>query len=368
MKKHQYQYIYDQDIIKKTYRLNGYVSLPLFFDFTFEDIKNNVTFTKSLIDPFIILYQKEKSEISEICYKLFNKNLLLKDSLFYLSSGNDKDILLKNIEKLMIHTYYHIIHNNNNLIIPLPSYYNVANDFLILHYFLESLSFPHLSFIFVSNDYHLLSIFDNNIKTNDIYWVEGEFDKFTYQLFMPNREYRVAGNWINIFKILEHKNAHHYGIIDKDGFLLENKKDLIFSDKIFFSRYAECENIWLSEEILNIFQKNIKTFSKTTFIKEVIELANMDKELTTQRFINRQNKLKVLGYPYNNENQVKNVINKYYKSIDNNDYNFILLYYDNKAIFNLLLKRISCKNIKMFYDMTLKIKKDIIALKINPII
>ena len=25
MKKHQYQYIYDQDIIKKTYKLNGYV-------------------------------------------------------------------------------------------------------------------------------------------------------------------------------------------------------------------------------------------------------------------------------------------------------------------------------------------------------
>lgn len=368
MKKYKYQYIYEQDIMKEKYQVDGYVLLPLFTDFNFNEIKNNSISSHILIDPFITFYYDNINEISEICYKIFEKNLLLKDSIFYLTSIDEKHTMLKNIEKLIIYTYYKISNSNTKLIIPLSSYNNIVNDFFVFNNFLESLSFSELSFIFISNDRHLISIFDKNIENNDIYWVEGEFDKFTYNIFMPDKEYKVAGNWMNIFKILEYKNDNHYGIIDKDGFLTNNKKYLTFGDNLFFSKYSECENLWLSEEILNIFQKNNKSFSKNDFLKDVIELAKKDQKSTIQRFINRQVKLKSLGYPYNNDDIVKKVVKIYSESINSNNYNSILSYYDNKSIFNLLLKRISCKNIKTFYELISKLKKDIRALKINPII
>lgn len=368
MTNHKYKYIYQQDLIKNPYTNDDYVSLPLFFDFNFNDVKNNLISSKFFIDPFMLLYQEKSNEISEICFQVLGKKLLIKDSTFYLLSDDNKSSNLKNIEKLMIYTYYEISTNKRNFIIPLPSYNNVISDYFIFKQFLDSLPFINLSFIFSSNDIHLLSIFNTHILDHDIYWIEGEFDQFTYKFFMPEKEYKIAGNWSNIFKILEHKNKHHYGIIDKDGFLLENKKRLSFGEQIFFSKYSECENLWLSEDILNVFENNIKSFSKKVFMEEVISLSKADKEVTMQRFINRQDKLRELGYPYNNEDIVKNVINKYYKSINENNYNYIISYYDNKTIFNLLLKRISCKNIKMFYELMSKLKKEIIRLKINPII
>lgn len=364
--KNQYKYVYTSDILKNTYNEKDFVLLPLFIDFDFYDIKSGLIPLSLLLDPFLELYEKNKNELNDICYHIFKKNLIINNQIFCLSSEENKAIPLKGIEKLVIFAYYKIKNGSKKITIPFCSAYkNINNPFYLIN-FIESLNINDLFINFISDDKVWLSLYNQDIKTDDIYWVEGDFDKFTYSFFMPQHTYEIAGNWLNIIKILEKNNNCHYGIIDKDGFSYESRNQFTFYRKIFLSRYSECENIWMRKDILNIFEQKVKGFSSIDFQKEVIQNAQNDKDNTIHRFNNRQIKLKELYYPYHKNSE--KIVDKYELALQKADYDSILSFYDNKALFNLLLKRISCKNIKAFYELVKKLKKQIRRLEINPII
>lgn len=361
----KYEYVYEPNIINHLYNRDGYLSIPLFIDFDFNDIKNSSIPSYMMIDPFLSLYKNNKNEVSSIANNIFGKDIIIKNDKFYLYSESEKEKDIKNIDKLIIFTIFHINKGNRKFIIPFHSSYNNINNPFYFKQFIDALNIKDIYITFISDDKDWLSIYNHTINHHNLYWVEGEFDKFTYNFFMPDNKYKIAGNWLNIIRIIEIGNVHHYGIIDKDGFSALTRDELL-SNNILLSKYAECENIWMIESILNVFEKNVHNFSKNDFKNDLIKYAEIDKEDTINRFINRQRKLEELGYPYH-KNTVY-ITDKYKQDLDRKNYDSILTFYDNKAMFNLLLKRLSCKNIKSFYELVNKIKKQIKILNITPVI
>lgn len=363
----KYQYIFEKNITKEKHIIKSYINLPLIIDVAFNDLKNSQSFNLPLIDPFINYFNKNSDTINKICADIFNGEIVNQDNQFYLNSFTNKKInILKKIDKVILIMFFELYNNNDKIIINLSKQNIEEMPPFYIHEFLKNhiKSNKYISIIFISDDADWISIFDNDIKINDIFWVEGEIDLFTYKYFIPKNEYKIARGWLNILNILKRNNKYHYGIIDKDGFKIDIKKDF---SKLYLSKYSECENIWLSEKIINIFNSHIKKFSGEIFIKDLIKLANDDKNETFERFLRRQINQKNLDLPYYNAEEIDIIFRKYEKDLFDENYEEIIKFYDNKTVFNLLLKRLSCKNIAMFYNLVLKYQKEIKSLNINPI-
>lgn len=176
------------------------------------------------------------------------------------------------------------------------------------------------------------------IPKKNFYWVESDFDLFTYSLFFPNKKFKKAGSSSNIFSILE-KNPNHKAIIDRDGFSRKNISYLKELYNIYFTKTSECENIWLLENMLILTNDFLpKKINISTFKEQVIERANNNLDNIMIRFKNRQDYLMYQYIPYLNEEEIKKFKNKCINHIQQKRYNNILNWFDNKKLFDFYLK------------------------------
>lgn len=190
----------------------------------------------------------------------------------------------------------------------------------------------------------------------DFFWVEGDFDRFTFELFMPYKKFLIGGSCSKIFSILN-KNPDHKAIIDRDGY--SSKTMAFFREKyeIYCTSTVECENLWLKEDIYNRINciNNLKMdFSQ--FKNNVISRAFDNFDNIFNRLENRQKYLEYHLIPYLDKIELEKLKHKFLDNIKNNNYEKILDWCDNKSFFDLYIKEMGFRNIKDFQKEMIKNK------------
>jgi len=357
---HNFKYIYHEDLAHyNSSQSEDYLVKPL-FDFSYSDLNTAIPSLDALIDPLIVAWQSNNHHNHDLYRLIWGNDVVLKEGGFYHEASTLKPF--KKHQRVMLSLLLALDNGHKNVILPIDkSFLQDCSPFFI-HDMLTHFDKP-LSIRFVSNDKEWLSIFDSSYNAKTIYWVEGDFDKKTYAFFDPDNEYRIAENWMNVIRVVQ-QAPMHYGIIDKDGFLPERQK----IKHIYFSRYAEAENTWLNEKLLKIYGRKHPSFPIEDFKNNVINNAIKDKEETIDRFIRRQEEQKKRNLPYVNSDIVDLHLQSYTDSLQKRNYDKIIMIYDNKAIFNQLLKSLSYKNSRAFFIFLSSIREEIKALQINPTI
>ena len=211
--------------------------------------------------------------------------------------------------------------------------------------------------------YNIFPEFLSNKLFSDTY-VEGALDLFTYKLFFPKNNFKIAGSSSSIIFMSEqqlNKNnlIHNNFIIDRDGY--SNKAiEILTSKYVFVNLFSEIENFWLSPEILKLWLqclnftneeiKSILIFNENN----IIQKATSNLELTFNRLEKRQYYIKQQNLPYLTEKELTLLKNKWHSSIKHKDIIYILSWYDNKNLLDSLLKHIKLKNIKHWQHLLVK--------------
>lgn len=356
---HNLKYIYHEDLSHYDLSDKDYSFVKPLLDFSFSDLNKSIPSFSILIDPLIVAWESQQSHNHDLYKRLFGGNIVLKDGIFYHESTTLKPF--KKHHRVMLSLILATDSGHNKITLPIDkSFLKDCSPFFI-HDLLDSFKKP-LSINIVSNDKEWLSLFDNAYQHGPVYWVEGDFDKRTYSFFYPDSEYRIAENWMNVIRATQH-SVLHYGIIDKDGFIPEQHK----LENISFSRYAEAENIWLNEKLLNLYHNKNSSFIVDDFKNYVIDSAIKDKEETIARFIRRQEEQKNRGFPYAQHDAITLHLHSYTDSLHKRKYDEIIMIYDNKKMFNHLLKSLSFKNNVVFFTFLTSLRKDIKSMMIKPI-
>lgn len=193
-------------------------------------------------------------------------------------------------------------------------------------------------------------------KPQEFFWVEGEFDKFTFEIFMPGNTFLIGGSCSKIFSILN-KNPDHKAIIDRDGY--SSKTMAFFREKynIYCTSTVECENLWLKEDIYNRIKSiNSHSIDFTKFKENVISRACDNFDNIFNRLENRQKYLEYHLIPYLDKIELEKLKNKFQDNIRNNNYEKILDWFDNKSLFELYIKEMGFRNTKDFQKEMIKNK------------
>lgn len=193
-------------------------------------------------------------------------------------------------------------------------------------------------------------------KPDDFFWVEGEFDKFTFEIFMPNCTFLIGGSCSKIFNILN-KNPDHKAIIDRDGY--SSKTMAFFREKynIYCTSTVECENLWLKEDIYNRIKSiNNHNINLSQFKEGVISRAYDNFDNIFNRLENRQRYLEYHFIPYLDRGELEKLKNRFMDNIKSNNYEKILDWFDNKSLFELYIKEMGFRNIKDFQKEIIKYK------------
>jgi len=356
---HNLRYTYHEDLAHYESSDKDYYFVKPLFDFSFSDLNRSIPSLNSLIDPLIVAWESQQSHNHFLYKRVFGSDVVLHDGVFYCKEPTLKPF--RKYQRVILSLILAVDSGHDKINLPIDkSFLNGCSPFFIhdlLDYFDEDLSIN-----IATNDRAWLSIFDNSHPHDPIYWVEGDFDLRTYSFFEPEREYRIAENWMNVIRAAQH-SVLHYGIIDKDGFIPNEHK----LENIYFSRYAEAENIWLNEKILNLYHKKHSSFIVDDFKKYLIDSAIKDKDETMARFIRRQEEQKKRGLPYAKNDIIASHLQSYTDSLHKRNYDNIITIYDNKKMFNHLLKLLSIKNNAAFFTFLTSLRKDIKPLLIQPI-
>lgn len=216
------------------------------------------------------------------------------------------------------------------------------------------------------SEYTIYNIFPEFLsnKLFSVTYVEGALDLFTYKLFFPKNNFKIAGSSSSIIFMSEqqlNKNnlIHNNFIIDRDGY--SNKAiEILTSKYVFVNLFSEIENFWLSPEILKLWLqclnftneeiKSILIFNENN----IIQKATSNLELTFNRLEKRQYYIKQQNLPYLTEKELTLLKNKWHSSIKHKDIIYILSWYDNKNLLDSLLKHIKLKNIKHWQHLLIK--------------
>lgn len=216
------------------------------------------------------------------------------------------------------------------------------------------------------SEYTIYNIFPEFLsnKLFSVTYVEGALDLFTYKLFFPKNNFKIAGSSSSIIFMSEqqlNKNnlIHNNFIIDRDGY--SNKAiEILTSKYVFVNLFSEIENFWLSPEILKLWLqclnftneeiKSILIFNENN----IIQKATSNLELTFNRLEKRQYYIKQQNLPYLTEKELTLLKNKWHSSIKHKDIIYILSWYDNKNLLDSLLKHIKLKNIKHWQHLLVK--------------
>lgn len=216
------------------------------------------------------------------------------------------------------------------------------------------------------SEYKIYNIFPEFLsnKLFSVTYVEGALDLFTYKLFFPKNNFKIAGSSSSIIFMSEqqlNKNnlIHNNFIIDRDGY--SNKAiEILTSKYVFVNLFSEIENFWLSPEILKLWLqclnftneeiKSILIFNENN----IIQKATSNLELTFNRLEKRQYYIKQQNLPYLTEKELTLLKNKWHSSIKHKDIIYILSWYDNKNLLDSLLKHIKLKNIKHWQHLLVK--------------
>lgn len=214
--------------------------------------------------------------------------------------------------------------------------------------------------------YKIYNVFPEFLRKKlfSVTYVEGALDLFTYKLFFPKNNFKIAGSSSSIIFMSEHqfnKNnlINNNFIIDRDGY--SNKAiEILKSKYVFVNLFSEIENFWLSPEILRLWLqclnftneeiKSILIFNENNIIQKAI--SNL--ELTFNRLEKRQCYIKQQNLPYLTEKELTLLKNKWHSSIKHKDIIYILSWYDNKNLLDSLLKHIKLKNIKHWQHLLVK--------------
>ena len=214
--------------------------------------------------------------------------------------------------------------------------------------------------------YKIYNVFPEFLRKKlfSVTYVEGALDLFTYKLFFPKNNFKIAGSSSSIIFMSEHqfnKNnlINNNFIIDRDGY--SNKAiEILKSKYVFVNLFSEIENFWLSPEILRLWLqclnftneeiKSILIFNENN----IIQKATSNLELTFNRLEKRQCYIKQQNLPYLTEKELILLKNKWHSSIKNKDIIYILSWYDNKNLLDSLLKHIKLKNIKHWQHLLVK--------------
>jgi len=216
------------------------------------------------------------------------------------------------------------------------------------------------------SEYKIYNVFPEFLsnKLFSVTYVEGALDLFTYKLFFPKNNFKIAGSSSSIIFMSEqqlNKNnlIHNNFIIDRDGY--SNKAiEILTSKYVFVNLFSEIENFWLSPEILKLWLqclnftneeiKSILIFNENN----IIQKATSNLELTFNRLEKRQYYIKQQNLPYLTEKELILLKNKWHSSIKHKDIIYILSWYDNKNLLDSLLKHIKLKNIKHWQHLLVK--------------
>lgn len=353
---HNLHYTYQENLFHADKgQNNGYFIKPL-FDLSYSDFNTHLPSLDILIDPLILAWQEHPHNY-DLYRKVFGNDVVLNDGIFYHEDSTLRPF--KKHHRVMLSLLLAIDNGHKEIIFPIDKSFTQDCSPFFIYDMLTHFNNP-LSINFISNDKGWLSVFDSSYHSTPIYWVEGDFDKNTHSFFEPNCEYRIAENWLDVVRVVQ-QAPFHYGIIDKDGFLPERQK----IEHIYFSRYAEAENTWLNERILKLYQRKHSSFSIEDFKNYVIENAVKDKEETIARFRRRQQEQEKHGLPYASNGIIDLHLQSYTDSLQKRDYDKIIMIYDNKKMFNHILKSLSYKNSRAFFIFLNSIKKEINSLQIT---
>lgn len=299
-----------------------------------------------------------KKDIKIIDVILFIWNRLLDSTLFYNEKENffnkiinqkNKSLKFYDLFILDIITNY-FFNNTNNIYIPITQSFISKNDPIEIYEILEDCTSLFEKKIYIVTDdllwtnvftpsvFHLAQRKEKNIQNINFTWVESHFDLFSYQILIPNKQFKIAGSSSNIFKLLN-KNPNHKAIIDRDGFSRKNIAYLQEQFNLKFTITSECENIWLLEsmlELMNSFSEKKLNIEK--FKDDVILRAESNLDNVLNRFKNRQDYLMYQYIPYLNEEEIHMFKNKCLNHIKQKRYNKILNWFDNKKLFEFYLK------------------------------
>lgn len=257
---------------------------------------------------------------------------------------------------------------NKTTYIPITNSFVSKNDPVKIYNLAKEIrDLTDCQYIFISDDKKWCSIFteivfhyekNKNLKISSehFFWVESDFDLFTYSVFMPGKLFKKAGSSSNIFDILN-KNPNHNAIIDRDGFSRKNISYLKDQFNLFFTITSECENIWLTENILQIMNKlTNNSFNINSFKENVINKASENFNNTLIRFKNRQDYLMYHYIPYLNEHEIEAFKNKCENHIKQKKYDKILNWFDNKKLFNTYIENFGFQTLHDWKKFILKNK------------
>lgn len=331
-----------------------------------------------LLSSFHILDDEQKKLLHNYWHSFFSENFSLnKQNEFFFENNykilnyEERKILffLINciVEKKFLLNYDEFCDYNKYLIKNFINTYlfNViqySSDINWIYFSRLKIIIPNMLF----SEYKIYNIFPEFLsnKLFSVTYVEGALDLFTYKLFFPKNNFKIAGSSSSIIFMSEqqlNKNnlIHNNFIIDRDGY--SNKAiEILTSKYVFVNLFSEIENFWLSPEILKLWLqclnftneeiKSILIFNENN----IIQKATSNLELTFNRLEKRQYYIKQQNLPYLTEKELTLLKNKWHSSIKHKDIIYILSWYDNKNLLDSLLKHIKLKNIKHWQHLLVK--------------
>lgn len=331
-----------------------------------------------LLSSFHILDDEQKKLLHNYWYSFFSEDFSLNkqnefffDHNYKILNYEERKILffLINciVEKKFLLNYDEFCDYNKYLIKNFINTYlfniiQYSSDINWIYFSRLKIIIPNMLF----SEYKIYNVFPEFLskKLFSVTYVEGALDLFTYKLFFPKTNFKIAGSSSSIIFMSEqqlNKNnlINNNFIIDRDGY--SNKAiEILKSKYVFVNLFSEIENFWLSPEILKLWLqclnftteeiKSILIFNQNN----IIQKAASNLELTFNRLEKRQYYIKQQNLPYLTEKELILLKNKWHSSIKNKDIIYILSWYDNKNLLDSLLKHIKLKNIKHWQHLLVK--------------
>lgn len=334
--------------------------------YRYETTKNsngNISVFNKIFNPLFNEIQSiDIEKINNIWETIDENSYIIKDS-FTLKKHYQKNIIdLSNIDLFYLELIVSYLKSPDFCNFLIPVTYKLledSNPIDIYNLIEKLLTYSIKNVYFITDSIEWVNIYTQNpiqknentweksdIFPEDFFWVEGDFDKFTFDLFIPDSRFLIGGSCSKIFSILN-KNPDHKAIIDRDGY--SSKTMAFFRERynISCTSTVECENLWLKEEMylrISTFI-NSKNFNFGSFKENVINRAKYNFENIFNRLENRQKYLEYHLIPYLNIEELERLRNRFKSNIINNDYETILDWFDNKSLFDFYIKELGFRNI-----------------------
>lgn len=315
-------YLFDNDIISEFSIKNQLISI--FTDYSEEEKKAVLEKYNSHFD--VIFFKENKGFFKTINQQVLPLNESEEDILFIIMNLDKKCLIELKYSHYLNYKLYSILKKEENIYFysqDLNWIVNFTTDFDII----------------VKEELTKFSLNPSIINQNDIpniTYIEGKTDLIYYSLLFPERQFQIEEGSHNILTIMKEINFFHKNnaIIDKDALnneaITELKKMAIFAIE-----FSEIENIWLNEDLLNLFFKK----SEVQEIKEkILKIFEDNLNNFLNRFKYRQDFYKKQSIPFYTEKELIYKEKEFKKDIQDRNYNKIIKIMEGKGILNKIFK------------------------------